>query len=149
MKCLLRSGLLAMPQSYVERSLPRERDSLEGFGCGLFHRVIHPLLIFGVGTDIGKGSRGAGRAKMLFITLIARFGWSVTLPFLQSNHPTDCHSSNICSFLYPAYASYKALSIHPQSDPVAGQQVERWLMYWAVVGTWTAVEAVVGWTFTW
>lgn len=22
-------------------------------------------------------------------------------------------------------------------------------MYWAVVGTWTAVEAVVGWTFTW
>jgi len=22
-------------------------------------------------------------------------------------------------------------------------------MYWAVVGTWTAIEAVVGWTFTW
>jgi receptor expression-enhancing protein 1/2/3/4 len=22
-------------------------------------------------------------------------------------------------------------------------------MYWAVVGSWTAVEAVIGWTFTW
>lgn len=67
----------------------------------------------------------------MLITLVARFG------------------CNICSFLYPAYASYKALSIHPQSGPVAENQVERWLMYWAVVGTWTAVEAVIGWTFTW
>ncbi|ORY34913.1 TB2/DP1, HVA22 family-domain-containing protein [Naematelia encephala] len=57
-----------------------------------------------------------------------------------------CH---ICCFLYPAYASYKALSYHPETSPEAMQQVERWLMYWAVVGTWTAVEAVVGWTFTW
>ncbi|KAK8849503.1 hypothetical protein IAR55_004837 [Kwoniella newhampshirensis] len=56
---------------------------------------------------------------------------------------------SVCSFLYPAYASYKALSIHPDSSPEAMYQVERWLMYWAVVGTWTAVEAVVGWTFTW
>ncbi|WVF68619.1 hypothetical protein IAT40_003389 [Kwoniella sp. CBS 6097] len=56
---------------------------------------------------------------------------------------------NICSYLYPAYASYKALSIHPDSSPEATAQVERWLMYWAVVGTWTAFEAVLGWTFTW
>ncbi|OCF46074.1 hypothetical protein I317_00164 [Kwoniella heveanensis CBS 569] len=56
---------------------------------------------------------------------------------------------NICSYLYPAYASYKALSLHPDSSPEAMIQVERWLMYWAVVGTWTAFEAVLGWTFTW
>ncbi|WVR08226.1 hypothetical protein IAU60_005273 [Kwoniella sp. DSM 27419] len=56
---------------------------------------------------------------------------------------------NVCSYLYPAYASYKALSVHPDSSPEAMMQVERWLMYWAVVGTWTAVEAIMGWTFTW
>ncbi|KAE8542387.1 hypothetical protein D1P53_001164 [Cryptococcus gattii VGV] len=28
-------------------------------------------------------------------------------------------------------------------------QVERWLMYWAVVGAWTAIEAIIGWTITW
>ncbi|OWZ64473.1 hypothetical protein J008_03301 [Cryptococcus neoformans] len=56
---------------------------------------------------------------------------------------------NICSYLYPAYASYKALSLHPESSPEAMAQVERWLMYWAVVGTWTAVEAIIGWTITW
>ncbi|WWC93014.1 uncharacterized protein L201_007978 [Kwoniella dendrophila CBS 6074] len=58
----------------------------------------------------------------------------------------SCH---ICSYLYPAYASYKALSLHPDSSPEAMIQVERWLMYWSVVGTWTAVESVLGWTFTW
>ncbi|ORX37915.1 TB2/DP1, HVA22 family-domain-containing protein [Kockovaella imperatae] len=58
-------------------------------------------------------------------------------------------SSNVCCFLYPAYASYKALSMTPESSPEAMAQVEKWLMYWSVVGTWTAVEAAVGWTFTW
>ncbi|WWC65671.1 uncharacterized protein I303_108292 [Kwoniella dejecticola CBS 10117] len=57
-----------------------------------------------------------------------------------------CH---ICSYLYPAYASYKALSLHPDSSPEAMAQVERWLMYWSVVGTWTAIESLLGWTFTW
>ncbi|KAL7424876.1 hypothetical protein Q5752_000562 [Cryptotrichosporon argae] len=53
------------------------------------------------------------------------------------------------TFLYPAYASYKALSGRPDLDPAAAAQVERWLQYWAVVGSWTAIEALVGWTFTW
>lgn len=57
--------------------------------------------------------------------------------------------SNVCCFLYPAYASYKALSIRPESSEEANEQVKRWLMYWAVIGSWTAVEMVVGWTFTW
>jgi hypothetical protein len=66
----------------------------------------------------------------------------------------NCHRrpltvpSNICCFLYPAYASYKALST-PSSDPAGDILIERWLMYWAVVGTWTGVEALGGWLFTW
>ncbi|KAK4685289.1 hypothetical protein P7C73_g4861, partial [Tremellales sp. Uapishka_1] len=61
-------------------------------------------------------------------------------------------SCNVCCFLYPAYASYKALSISEHSPAGAQSQsseIERWLMYWSVVGTWTAVEAVCGWVFTW
>nr|ODN95514.1 hypothetical protein L204_04054 [Cryptococcus depauperatus CBS 7855] len=56
---------------------------------------------------------------------------------------------DVCCYLYPAYASYKALSLHPGSSPEAVAQVERWLMYWAVVGSWTAVESLLGWAFTW
>ncbi|KAI9633032.1 TB2/DP1, HVA22 family-domain-containing protein [Dioszegia hungarica] len=55
---------------------------------------------------------------------------------------------NIFCFLYPAYASYKALST-PSIDPAGDILIERWLMYWAVVGTWTGVEALAGWLFTW
>jgi hypothetical protein len=71
------------------------------------------------------------------------------LALLRSDRTQADHPSNICCFLYPAYASYKALSTSPANTPEADVLVERWLMYWAVVGTWTAVEAVVGWTFTW
>ena len=56
--------------------------------------------------------------------------------------------SNIFCFLYPAYASYKALST-PSIDPAGDILIERWLMYWAVMGTWTGVEALAGWLFTW
>lgn len=56
-------------------------------------------------------------------------------------------STTVC-FLYPAYASYKALSL-PSSTLESERALERWLMYWAVVGSWTAIEAVVGFTFNW
>lgn len=75
---------------------------------------------------------------------------------------------NVCCFIYPAYASYKALSLpntgprgQPQGNGYNGgtgagqvqglgdETIERWLMYWSVVGLWTAVETTVGWTFTW
>ncbi|EIW71698.1 hypothetical protein TREMEDRAFT_60618 [Tremella mesenterica DSM 1558] len=55
--------------------------------------------------------------------------------------------TTVC-FLHPAYASYKALSLPASSEQGQGQ-VERWLMYWAVLGSWTAVESVIGWGFTW
>jgi receptor expression-enhancing protein 1/2/3/4 len=51
--------------------------------------------------------------------------------------------------LYPAYASYKALSATPVSNPEATRDVERWLMYWSVVGTWTGLEGLAGFLFTW
>lgn len=70
------------------------------------------------------------------------------------------------TFLYPAYASYKALQSRPRRSPgtsgaataAAGalsglsgsdEQVERWLMYWAVVGVWAGVEGCVGWVLAW
>lgn len=70
------------------------------------------------------------------------------------------------TFLYPAYASYKALQSRPRrtagtsgaASAAAGAltglsgsdaEVERWLMYWAVVGVWAGVEGCVGWVLTW
>ncbi|KAI5450223.1 hypothetical protein NCC49_003240 [Naganishia albida] len=52
---------------------------------------------------------------------------------------------NLACFLYPAYASYKALTISPINSQYATRQLERWLMYWAVVGSWVGMEAVGGW----
>ncbi|KAK7460818.1 hypothetical protein VKT23_008747 [Stygiomarasmius scandens] len=42
-----------------------------------------------------------------------------------------------CGYLYPAYASYKSLSVRPASTP----ELERWLMYWCILGTLTFVES--------
>lgn len=70
------------------------------------------------------------------------------------------------AFLYPAYASYKALQSRPRrsaatsgaATAAAGAlsglsgsdaEVERWLMYWAVVGVWAGVEGCIGWVLAW
>ena len=55
------------------------------------------------------------------------------------------HHSLICAFLYPAYASYKTLSKRPASDA----ELERWLMYWSVLGVILAVEYVAEWLVRW
>jgi len=53
--------------------------------------------------------------------------------------------SLICAFLYPAYTSYKTLSKRPASDT----DLERWLMYWSVLGVILAVEYVAEWLVRW
>ncbi|KAF5365313.1 hypothetical protein D9758_005430 [Tetrapyrgos nigripes] len=40
-------------------------------------------------------------------------------------------------YLYPAYASYKSLSVRPASTP----DIERWLMYWSILGVLTFLES--------
>jgi receptor expression-enhancing protein 1/2/3/4 len=42
----------------------------------------------------------------------------------------DEYYSSLSAFLYPGYASYKTLSHRPASE----QDLERWLMYWSVLG---------------
>ncbi|KAF8464757.1 TB2/DP1, HVA22 family-domain-containing protein [Gautieria morchelliformis] len=49
------------------------------------------------------------------------------------------------AFVYPAYASYKTLSRRPASEP----EIERWLMYWSVLGTIVGLEYVAEWTISW
>jgi len=49
------------------------------------------------------------------------------------------------AFLYPAYASYKTLSQRPASE----EELERWLMYWSVLGGVVAVEYVAEWMVSW
>ncbi|KAH9925034.1 TB2/DP1, HVA22 family-domain-containing protein [Epithele typhae] len=49
------------------------------------------------------------------------------------------------AFLYPGYASYKTLSQRPANEA----ELERWLMYWSVLGCIVAVEYVAEWLVSW
>jgi len=49
------------------------------------------------------------------------------------------------AFLHPCYASYKALSHRPVSEP----ELERWVKYWAVVGALVGVEYACEWLVSW
>lgn len=49
------------------------------------------------------------------------------------------------AFLYPGYASYKTLSQRPASE----EDLERWLMYWSVLGCVVAVEYTTEWLVSW
>ena len=48
------------------------------------------------------------------------------------------------AYLYPGYASYKTLSQRPANEA----DIERWLMYWSVIGCVVAVESVE-WLVNW
>lgn len=58
--------------------------------------------------------------------------------------PGMTHSS-LSAFLYPGYASYKTLSQRPASE----EEIERWLMYWSILGCIVAVEHVAEWAVSW
>ncbi|KAF6751057.1 receptor expression-enhancing protein 4 [Ephemerocybe angulata] len=60
-------------------------------------------------------------------------------------HFTSRIVSASSAFLYPAYASYKTLSQRPASE----EELERWLMYWSVLGCVVAVEYVAEWLVSW
>jgi len=52
---------------------------------------------------------------------------------------------SVSAFLYPGYASYKTLAQRPASE----EDIERWLMYWSVLGCIVAVEYVAEWLISW
>ncbi|KAF8153106.1 TB2/DP1, HVA22 family-domain-containing protein [Crassisporium funariophilum] len=53
--------------------------------------------------------------------------------------------SALAAFLYPGYASYKTLSQRPASEA----ELERWLMYWSVLGCVVGVEYLAEWLVSW
>ncbi|KAF8635639.1 hypothetical protein AX15_000274 [Amanita polypyramis BW_CC] len=53
--------------------------------------------------------------------------------------------SSIGAFLYPGYASYKTLSQRPASE----EELERWLMYWSVLGCIVGIEYIAEWLVSW
>ena len=60
--------------------------------------------------------------------------------------PFTCSPSSAWfAFLLPSYATWKALAHRPVSEP----ELERWCMYWAVVGAFVAFEYVTGWLLDW
>ena len=67
--------------------------------------------------------------------------WNVCTEFVRGLNDT----SATAAFLYPGYASYKTLSQRPASEA----DLERWLMYWSVLGCIVAVEYVAEWLVSW
>ncbi|KAF9447805.1 hypothetical protein P691DRAFT_775871 [Macrolepiota fuliginosa MF-IS2] len=49
------------------------------------------------------------------------------------------------AFLLPSYATFKALSHRPLSEP----DLQRWSMYWTVVGAFVAFEYAAEWLISW
>ncbi|KAF5384821.1 hypothetical protein D9615_001377 [Tricholomella constricta] len=49
------------------------------------------------------------------------------------------------AFLLPCYATFKALSHRPLSEP----DLQRWSMYWAVIGAFVAFEYLCEWLISW
>ncbi|KAF8973567.1 TB2/DP1, HVA22 family-domain-containing protein [Flammula alnicola] len=49
------------------------------------------------------------------------------------------------AFLLPCYATYKALSSRPLSEP----DLHKWSMYWSVIGAFIAFEYVAEWMVSW
>lgn len=68
----------------------------------------------------------------------------VFLSFERFIYSSRCFSAAV-AFLYPGYASYKTLSQRPASE----EDLERWLMYWSVLGCVVAVEYTTEWLVSW
>ncbi|KAG8834730.1 hypothetical protein FRC17_007454 [Serendipita sp. 399] len=73
----------------------------------------------------------------------AQRGPKVVLTF--SSDAAAVHVSSTAAFLYPGYKSYKALS----KRNVDEAELERWLMYWSVIGFISAFEYVAEWLISW
>ncbi|KAI9683079.1 MAG: hypothetical protein M1829_005870 [Trizodia sp. TS-e1964] len=54
-----------------------------------------------------------------------------------------CYSFSIATFLFPVFASYKALKTN---DP---SQLKPWLMYWVVLACFLVAESWTEWAFVW
>lgn len=79
---------------------------------------------------------------------------NVDVPLLS--YPVVCFASSVCTsyltirsawfaFLLPSYATFKALSHRPLSE----HELQRWTMYWSVVGPFVAFEYTAEWLISW
>ncbi len=71
----------------------------------------------------------------------------VYLQISEANHSQFLTSSFSAwfAFLLPSYATFKALSHRPLSEP----ELQRWTMYWSVVGAFVAFEYAAEWLISW
>lgn len=64
---------------------------------------------------------------------------------------------HLVTYLYPLYASYKAISAKPKPlqrtlnghETTEMAELEGWLMYWSVVGAMTMTETWIEWSWSW
>jgi hypothetical protein len=75
---------------------------------------------------------------------IARQDISPLLPPFHGPHLLTNREQRVVAYLYPGYASYKTLSQRPANEA----DIERWLMYWSVIGCVVAIESTE-WLVNW
>jgi hypothetical protein len=76
----------------------------------------------------------------VFFPLVFFFFFCRT-PLTNSQNVT--YNSSVASFLFPVFASYKALKV---ADPA---ELSPWLMYWVVLGCALFVESWLRWILVW
>ena len=79
----------------------------------------------------------------MFISLFSRIIWCVF--FLFHQFVQILIVSAWFAFLLPSYATFKALSHRPLSE----HELQRWAMYWTVVGAFVAFEYTAEWLISW
>lgn len=79
----------------------------------------------------------------MFISLFSHIIWCVF--FLFHQFVQILIVSAWFAFLLPSYATFKALSHRPLSE----HELQRWAMYWTVVGAFVAFEYTAEWLISW
>lgn len=79
------------------------------------------------------------------VSLIPRAQVSRDILDVTANSCSHIYSSAWFAFLLPCYGTFKALSHRPLSEP----DLQRWSMYWAVIGAFVAFEYLAEWLISW
>ncbi|KAL9716574.1 hypothetical protein Ac2012v2_001022 [Leucoagaricus gongylophorus] len=135
------------PVRQLETNTRRQSSSCAGL-FGEFTDNIYPVvcsrgnLLSDRNREALKISRRQGRSHLL-VSVSSHFPTAPASEMLMS-----LCSHILCAwfaFLLPSYATFKALSHRPLSE----HELQRWTMYWSVVGPFVAFEYTAEWLISW
>jgi len=116
------------------------------------------------GTDAGKSdgedSEVLSNKAKLCRNILVPFFWTCLFYYVRVTHiplakvwpipsqistPSNASYSAWFAFFVPCYATFKSLS----SRPISEVELQKWAMYWSVIGAFVAFEYVAEWFISW